>query len=206
MLNWCWNYLTVSGTSEDMKKFYSKFTSQTRESFDFNDFAPMPKELLEVHTGACEIDGERCFSWLEIDGKNVPITEETKAEWMEKYKADNWYDWALSNWGTKWNCVNPDVLDVHDDIFYVKFDTAWSPPIQLLEAIAQMFPDLDIRNEWEEEGGYAGIEDYHDGYWTSHEGEVVHYTECCDERVTADWTCPECKKDAEDTYSEVIYK
>jgi hypothetical protein len=39
---------------------------------------------------------------------------------------DDWYDWSIQNWGTKW-----DVSETHEDENgYICFDTAWSTPIE----------------------------------------------------------------------------
>jgi len=54
----------------------------------------------------------------------------------------NWYDWNIFNWGTKWNAY-----DIHiesewdgDDCceMEIHFDTAWSPPFPVIEALRAM--------------------------------------------------------------------
>ena len=54
---------------------------------------------------------------------------------------ENWYDWRLNNWGTKWDFgsyedesggLHPTV--VHNEAT-ASFDTAWSPPIGLYERL-----------------------------------------------------------------------
>lgn len=53
----------------------------------------------------------------------------------ELFGDDNWYDWSISNWGTKWEA---DINDYHTDLnhnngkLYIYFQSAWSPPIQAL--------------------------------------------------------------------------
>lgn len=45
---------------------------------------------------------------------------------------DNWYDWNVSNWGTKWD-ANVYSSFAGDGHVYVSFDTAWGPPIALYD-------------------------------------------------------------------------
>lgn len=49
----------------------------------------------------------------------------------------NWYDWNINNWGTKWDgdLIDYERLDDNEAIFYC--NTAWSPPIALLEYLTE---------------------------------------------------------------------
>ena len=72
--------------------------------FDFNNLIPMPQVLLDVTIGSTTIDGESVTEWItDENGKNIAVTEEERAEWLSKYGAVNWYDWAIENWSVKWN-------------------------------------------------------------------------------------------------------
>lgn len=48
---------------------------------------------------------------------------------------DNWYDWCIQNWGTKWP-MEVNTADKDDDRIYLQGNTAWSPPLALLAHIA----------------------------------------------------------------------
>lgn len=54
-----------------------------------------------------------------------------------------WYSWSVANWGTKWNAYSS-VTDPEGsgDSATVKFDTAWCPPLPVLEALAKREPEL----------------------------------------------------------------
>ena len=74
---------------------------------------------------------------------------------FDNYGSINWYDWAIANWGTKWNGGEADIdEDPNDDEILIRFDTAWSPPYLWLEALAQNKIPFEL--EWEEEGGERG--------------------------------------------------
>ena len=42
------------------------------------------------------------------------------AKLIDKYRFDNWYDWSVQNWGTKWGCYENEIEDK-----YYSFTTAW---------------------------------------------------------------------------------
>ena len=113
MPNWCWNTLEVQGAKKDMKEFYDMFKSNTKDTFDFEWFVPMPKIFNEIKVGGITIDGVQHTSWIEHDdGTKTGITDEQKQIMKDEYGADNWYDWSLGNWGCKWNCDNIYVNEV----------------------------------------------------------------------------------------------
>lgn len=50
----------------------------------------------------------------------------------------------IDAWGTKWDLDEPDQLRVASELLDMGiafFDTAWSPPIAVLEKLSAMFPD-----------------------------------------------------------------
>jgi hypothetical protein len=60
---------------------------------------------------------------------------------------DDWYDWSIQNWGTKW-----DVSETHEDENgYICFDTAWSTPIELINYLSEKYPDLVFEVQYADE-------------------------------------------------------
>lgn len=83
----------------------------------------------------------------------------------ELYGSRTWYRWCNKNWGTKWNAydaycegvVIPEVgLKKKTTTLTLSFTTAWSPPVPVLRAIAQKYPQLSFKVKWREEGGDRG--------------------------------------------------
>ena len=61
-----------------------------------------------------------------------------------------WYEWNLSNWGTKWDAY--DMIYTGDRL---QFDTAWATPVEVWMALHAKFPDEHIEIEWaDEDFGY----------------------------------------------------
>lgn len=72
-------------------------------------------------------------------------------EIKEKYGFDNWYDWRIANWGTKWNACDTEYDEESEQI---KFDTAWSIPYPIITKIAQDNPTVNFDGYSEEETGW----------------------------------------------------
>lgn len=109
MPNWVATKITFPCTLSDgeFNDIIKRFTSDGR-TLDFNKIIPMPDYIYRGPLGQEE---------------------------MGKYGENNWYDWSVKNWGTKWNTSNGKV-DRMEKTF--TFDTAWSfaePVIRVLAMI-----------------------------------------------------------------------
>lgn len=45
------------------------------------------------------------------------------------------YNEAVAKWGTKWDASNLDIIDRYENSVSASFDTAWSPPIYVYDAL-----------------------------------------------------------------------
>ena len=118
-----------------------------------------------------------CMNTATISGPK-PVIDEIKAvladpekgllNWMRpmpKDQEDNWYDWCVNNWGTKWDVTEPFVSDdVEEDSVTFSFDTAWGPPITAFQHWAERDGRVTYRLSYVEPGmGFVG--------WDSYDGE-----------------------------------
>jgi hypothetical protein len=72
----------------------------------------------------------------------------------------NWYDWCVSNWGTKWSESHVVVAESTPDQLRVCFDTAWSPPIGVYYKLVEL--GFDVTATYAEQGiGFVGY--WHNG-------------------------------------------
>lgn len=83
-----------------------------------------------------------------------------------EYGCQDWYDWSVKNWGTKWNSCNNSMNN--DSIC---FETAWSPVPDLILQLSKMYPENTFEYEFAEEqiGYYAGK-------YTFENGQVLYET------------------------------
>ena len=78
--------------------------------------------------------------------------------------AVNWYDWAVTNWGTKWD-VELEGLEYTDNddgtaTISGYFDSAWAPPIEAYNRFLEANPDFTVTGSYYEMGcDFAGFYD-----------------------------------------------
>ena len=66
------------------------------------------------------------------------------AENVAKTGFKSWYDWSYTNWGTKWNAYEQEKSGSN----CIRFWTAWAPPIPVIKALSEKFPDVDFELEY----------------------------------------------------------
>lgn len=122
---------------EEVFEQFKKFALNLRNNesdFDFNAVIPMP---------------ENSATFFAQGGLG--------AEERKLFGSNNWYDWSVTNWGTKWNSYDVKYIkaigneDTYGSTIMVKFETAWSPPIPVLEAIARL--GYEVTHAWSDEDG-----------------------------------------------------
>ena len=185
MPNWCYNSLCVSGEKEILADFVSKTlvpcNMSSEEEYDeshrftFNILHPLPKALQGTTSPLRKLEGEDDTQYKDRMAENVRL-----------YGAEDWYDWNRYNWGTKWDAKDTIVEQLDETNFNVRFNTAWSPPIDWFEKIIPMYPQLEIDLIFDEES-----QDYC-GRMTGREGEIdlqvgkPYFTDENDNRVIYD--------------------
>ena len=78
--------------------------------------------------------------------------------------ADNWYDWAVKNWGTKWDVSleGLEYTDNEDGTATISgwFDSAWAPPIDCYNQFQEANSDCTVNGSYYEMGcDFAGFYD-----------------------------------------------
>ncbi len=142
MPNHVTNILRVSGDPEKVREMFEAIKSDEigLGSLDFNKVIPMPEYIFRGNLGMAE---------------------------REKYGKENWYDWSISNWGTKWNSYgyDPVYTPKEFDGEHIEFQTAWSYPDPLIAALSKQYPDLQFEVIWaDEDFGYnTGKKEYENG-------------------------------------------
>ena len=138
-------------------------------TLDFEKIIPMPENIYRGNLGPAE---------QKLYGKN------------------NWYDWSLANWGTKWGAYGYDEsVDYSANKDSLRFLTAWSAPHPVIEKLSQMFPALTIEHEWADEdiGSNCGRRIYYDGeqieeYYPDYGRESIEFAAAVmDRQPEEDW-------------------
>jgi hypothetical protein len=159
MPNWVYNTMNVSGSKETIAEFKelagrkapTGFDSQTglltyedkEEVFSFWNF--IEPEDKALYFGASDYKPEGYDSWT---------MEERMAHSM-KFSSNGWYDWNIREWGTKWDACDVDLNDDSETSLGYSFNTAWSIPEPVFNAIVRKFPTLTFDFWSEEEQGWG---------------------------------------------------
>lgn len=191
MPNWVRNIITFEGDPKIIESVFElvKTIEENGEInlFDFDKIVEMPKSL-NITSGGLIDAGIEILKYKESGDKSVldyskrhfeeldtwdadTVIEHlsTRVDWnevrtaidnLENYGHKDWYTWCVSNWGTKWNSSDP---TIEDNVVY--FETAWSMPYEIFEALSLKFPDLKITVKYADEdiGSNCGQVEFQDG-------------------------------------------
>lgn len=129
MPNWCMNQLILTGPKDVIFEI-----AESKLSLD--KLFPCPQELKDTTAPAVYNDKERAVAN------------------KEKFGFSDWYDWQISNWGTKWDIgpleeIDPD--QVGDNLYEINvgFDSAWSPPVEAMSKLYDKYGSRGL-NIWME--------------------------------------------------------
>lgn len=139
--------------------------------FDFNQLRPRP-EVYDVYTAPTHIISDEEFA--EKYGFDAPTSIDEFIEVYKLYNADipddhnkkqfndvpetvftlildtygynNWYDWCVTNWGTKRTGSFARAWRHSPNLLTVDYKTAWSAPLELFDYLEDTYPDLQIIN------------------------------------------------------------
>ena len=170
MPNHTTNKLIIKGTNEEIQNFID-YVKSDKQALDFDVIKPMSEEIRNTTSPSKiqtreEIDEQWRDYYMRVkSGKSHPeedkvnrpfgigITQEYSDYLTEKYGADNWYDWCVENWGTKWNCYDLSEWTVSEGRAEIMFYTAWSPPMPITTFLSNKFNNMEIELLYSDEGG-----------------------------------------------------
>ena len=151
MPNWCTNYVTIRHDDKQAILDLQATIEQSQQAKEFsagffNQILPMPEELM---------DNELTTYGGSEDEQTARVIKQKTM--IEKYGFPSWYDWRIETWGTKWDVREIGVFEINepDQTIELQFDTAWSPPLGVYEAL--MDKGFYIRAEYVDECmGFVG--------------------------------------------------
>jgi len=197
MPNHVTNILTIAGPEELVAKIKSEISGVYDDGevmhIDFNKIIPRP-ETLNITSGSSTSNGIAILKYragdtsdiIKIMGYNWATefaTPEALIEYMlEKgsanleeaqqaldnirdYGHQDWYSWSTSNWGTKWNAYSQNSDEGSNEI---SFETAWSTPYPVIEALSRKYPEAVISMRYADEDFGHNV-----GEYTFQAGDIV---------------------------------
>jgi hypothetical protein len=166
MPNWTSNTVSFTGPADQvaaLKQLLAGDGDDDAKHFDFNRICPMPPVLARVISPVRLGDNGRPMLNApgpgEITGTVVEATpEEAQQVALPNGTYTSWYDWAIANWGTKWNACHVDEPEEYArndrqpvlvQLTY-RFDTAWDAPRALIEHLEEKLDEIapDVEVDW----------------------------------------------------------
>ena len=190
------NILTIEGDAKRVAQIKGEIISVDGDGnirhIDFNKIVPMP-ESLNITSGSSTSNGLAILKYRAGDPSEINqimgyqwatefatpedlidhMLEKGTANLEEAQRAlDNerlyghrdWYSWSNANWGTKWNAY--DTNENEDDGIY--FQTAWSNPFPVMEALSRKYPDVVFHVRFADEDFGHNV-----GEYSLENGEIV---------------------------------
>jgi len=180
MPNWTENELTITGP--DIQKVLNAIRSvnpldEDTQILDFDRIIPYPDEFKALDLRNVEyqgkfyaIDSDDPARQAKLETLGAEYGVEPGTPWLKDGYNSGGYDWCCDQWGTKWNASHPTLELRPDGSAFIAFDTAWSPPIPVIEKLAEMFPDHQFDLEYFEGGmGFRGQALYENGSEAYHD-------------------------------------
>lgn len=136
MPNWCDNTVRVRADAKTLTRIREavKGTVFVRPWNDEDPSVPLPlraeASLFSLHAVLPQPDGA-----LEPDDPRRASTARTS-----KMDGDEWRE---QNWGTKWEEENVRMAERAGAVVYI-FQTAWSPPVAVIQRLSEQFPTARI--------------------------------------------------------------
>lgn len=153
MPNHCHNDLYVDGPKEDVDALL-RLVGSDREAPEFNCGAviPYPEHWAKLDKDMAEL-GWKGF-------------EDRYGKGAKDGFNSGGYEWRIKNWGTKWGAYNVKRRDYGG--VCVTFQSAWSAPAPVIEALHKLFPKCSLHLEWFERGmekcgGFSCVSE--DAWW-----------------------------------------
>lgn len=178
MPNHVYTKLTITGPIKQIKQFVVDVDGGPANRLDCDKVWPMPDELRKTSSPnkvmtQAEIDQLWAdFNKLSDENKakfggkpfGLGMLQEVHDELVAKHGFDNWYDWSIANYGTKWGIYDTSewsegIADA--SLFYC---TAWSPADKFFLNVSTKYPKLLFDTIYADEGGgFVGHESYQNG-------------------------------------------
>ena len=141
MPNHCYNKVTFYSSGND--------TDETRNQM--RDI----KQMFDEESIFTQIIPEP--DWPNTPNKNGELPVKHEDPWLtyrfsDGKVDDRWYDWRIQNWDTKWDCYDVVVTDDDPECTEVEFNTAWSPPEAICNAIREQYEDVSVSWFYDEPG------------------------------------------------------
>lgn len=198
MPNWCYNSLTIDGSAEDISAIKTQLNQPFTRQHDQWNPATQQMELSDTTYTNPVFAFWNIVAPTNLEAYNKQSDHSLPMAEQLQFKGENWYDFNVRNWGTKWDVgvsnddeyPETELMEETDTSLAYRFNTAWSPPLPAIETLSSQYPNVEFNLSYEEETGWGGEHLFVDG----NDNEIETYnSKCrdCDALDTMEY-CEDC--------------
>jgi len=168
------NIIKLTGTPKSIKKAMGELIIQG-DRFVFESFSPLPDELLgtdPIQKVVPDKDYEEVLTSFKVkmdsgdleNWESVPVSHSIHKKLILKYGYDNWYDWSMNHWGTKFGPYDTELISDNEFSFY----TTNATPHAAMVKMSSKYPKIEFNVRYADED--IG---YNVGEYTLLNGETI---------------------------------
>jgi hypothetical protein len=193
MPNWCYNSLTIEGSAEDISAIKKQLNQPFQRQHDQWNMETKQMELVDTLYPNPVFAFWNIIKPTNLEAYNKQADHSLPMQEQLAFSGDNWYDWNVRNWGTKWDVAvswndeypETELMEEDENNLAYRFNTAWSPPTPAIQKLSEQYPNCLFNLSFEEETGWGGEYEY-----TAGEGEELE---------NYGWKCRECDHTEDET-------
>ena len=164
MPNWCYNSLSIEGSKEEISAIKTQLNQPFQRQHDQWNMETHQMELLDTNYSNPVFAFWNIVKPTNLEEYNKQSDHSLPMAEQMLFKGDNWYDFNVRNWGTKWDVAVRDgedypeteLMEEDETSLAYRFNTAWSPPLPAIEALSAQYPNVEFNLSYEEETGWGG--------------------------------------------------
>ena len=224
MPNWVFNTLTIEGNPWDVGRVETQLNQPFTIPVETHGVGDLTYNVKQVTYSNPVFAFHNIINYTEHGIKDEEYATQParskldvndKGWWADtnkiRIKDKSWYNWNITNWGTKWDVAVSDDekypeteliekgMNGENLVLVYRFNTAWGIPDEALNKLSSQYPALLFTLSYEEETGWGGEREYLRGRCISsseygwqcrecgHTEDETPYCEDCEYDM-----CPKC--------------
>ena len=193
MPNWVYNSLTIEGSAEDISAIKKQVNQPFQRQHDSWNMETKEMELVDTLYPNPVFAFWNIIKPTNLEAYNKQADHTLPIADQLLFSGDNWYDFNVRNWGTKWDVAvswdeeypETELMEESETSLAYRFNTAWSPPEPAIAKLSEQYPNCSFTLSFEEETGWGGEYLFENGS----SSEIESYG----------WKCRECNHIEDET-------
>ena len=220
MPNWVFNTLTIEGNPWDVGRVETQLNQPFTIPVETHGVGDLTYNVKQVTYSNPVFAFHNIINYREHGIKDKEYATQParskldvndKGWWADtnkiRIKDKSWYNWNITNWGTKWDVAVADDekypeteliekgMNGENLVLVYRFNTAWGIPDEAMNSLSKQFPALLFTLSYEEETGWGGEREYLRGRCISSSEYNWQCRECGYQEMEEPPYCEDCEYD-----------